>query len=113
MHEDARPLDVLEDDRDVDADQRPKGLRRIARRHGAAEDVGGGGLEPPGRPVDDRPEDILLRRDVGVQAGALDVEGACDVAHAGARVPALVEERARRRLDLPSSGRLDHVRTAS
>ena len=60
----------------------------------------GGGLEAGGRPLDDRPQDVLLRGDVGVQAGALDVDRARDVADARARVAVLVEERAGRVLDL-------------
>ena len=68
----------------------------------------GGGLEPGRRPLDDRPQDFLLRGDVGVQAGALHVQRAGDVADARARVAVLVEERTRRVLDLAPATGLDH-----
>ena len=57
-------------------------------------------LEIAGRALDDRPQEVLLGRDMGVQAGALDVEGAGDVADAGRGVAVRVEQLARRVVDL-------------
>src|SRR5438094_10046283 len=59
--------------------------------------------------IDDRPEDILLGGDVGVEAGALDVECAGDVANARRRVAVGVEQLAGDLVDLATAGaRFDH-----
>ena len=73
---------------------------------------GRGRLEVGRGPIDDREEDVLLRRDVGVQAGALDVEGLGDVADARRRVAVRVEQLAGHLVDLapPRTG-LDHRRS--
>ena len=79
------------------------GVRIAGLIHGSVRRV----LERRGRPIDDRPEEVLLRGDVGVQARALDVDRPGDVAHARPRVAALVEERAGGSLDLASAGGFD------
>ena len=110
VDEDAGPLDVVGDDPDVGPDERDQVDARAEHeraRVGRLDGVGRG-LEPGGRPLDDRPQDFLLRGDVGVQAGALDVDRARDVAHARPRVAMLVEERACRVFDRLPAGRLDH-----
>ncbi len=110
VDEDAGPLDVVGDDPDVGPDERDQvdaGAEHQRARVGRLDRVGGG-LEPGGRPLDDRPQDFLLRGDVGVQARALDVDRARDVAHARPRVAVLVEERACCVLDRLAPGRLDH-----
>jgi len=85
-------------------DAGPEGGRaRIGRLDGI-----GGGFEAIGRALDDRPQDFLLRGYVRVQAGALDVHGPSDVAHARPRVPLFMEEGAGRVLDLLATGGLDH-----
>ena len=61
--------------------------------------VEGGDLTEGGA-LDDRPQHVLLRGDVCVQAGALDVERPGDVAHARPGIAMLTEERAGDVLDL-------------
>ena len=67
----------------------------------------GGRFEARGDPIDDRPEHVLLRGDVGVQARAADIEHAGDVADARCRVALLAEELAGRILDGAAPGGLD------
>jgi hypothetical protein len=73
-----------------------------------------GELERRRGSVDDRPEEVFLRRDVGVEAGTLDVERPGDVADAGRSVAVDVEQLARHRVDLaPPRAGLDHLGFAS
>jgi hypothetical protein len=60
-------------------------------------------LEPRGRAIHDRPQDVLLRGDVGVQAGAANVERLGDVADARAGITALAKQVAGDVLDGPST----------
>ena len=101
VDEDAGPLDVVGDDLRRGPDERGEPVDR--GRHDCA--ASAAAPRPRARSnaspsVDDRPEDVLLRGDVGVQAGALDVERAGDVANAGRRVAVRVEQRAGGVLDL-------------
>ena len=109
VHEDARPLDVVGHDRHVRLRQRgqPRGVAVVrvgARSQGGVR----GRLEPRRRPLHDRPEDVLLGRDVRVEARALDVERPGDVAHARTGVATLAKERAGHVIDLAATRRLDH-----
>jgi hypothetical protein len=60
--------------------------------------------------IDDRPQDVFLRGDVGVETGTLDVECFRDVADGRRRVAVGVEQLARHFIDLatPAAG-LDHA----
>ena len=109
VDEDARPLDVVGDDRHVGPHERRQGLGRCHRPVRLGADSVGRCLETRRRSIDDRPEHVLLRRDVRIQAGPLDVEGARDVAHARAGIATLAEERARDLFDLATTCRLDHA----
>jgi len=110
MDEHAGALDVVGDDLDMRSNQRDEmGARAGAEGAGVVRlCVVGSGLEAVRGPLDDRPQDVLLRRDVGVEAGALDVHGPRDVAHAGPRIPVLVEQGAGGVFDGLPPGRLDH-----
>ena len=66
-----------------------------------------GGLEPGGDAIYDRPEHVLLRGHVRVQARTADIQHASDVADARRRVALLAEELARRILDGAAPGGLD------
>ena len=90
------------------ADQRRDGFGRVtgsARRRLGLRAIRGT-LEATGRPIDDRPQNVLLGGDVGVQAGALDGKRPCDVADARRGVATLAEEVARDVLDGLATGEL-------
>jgi hypothetical protein len=78
VDEDAGPLDVVGDDADVGADQRDQVDARAERPPpgSAASTIVAPASKRVASPLDDGPEDVLLRGDVGVQAGALDVRRA-------------------------------------
>ena len=63
------------------------------------------------RNAEDIPEQILFGLDMGVEAATLDFQLVVDIPHACARVPALGEQRLRRRQDFvfPLDGRVCHV----
>ena len=107
VDEHAGPLDVVGDDADVRPDERDQvhATTEHQRARVGCLDRIGGGLELRGHLLDDRPQDVLLGRHVGIQAGALDVDRPGDVAHARAGVATLAEQRAGRVLDRLASGR--------
>ena len=111
MDEHARPLDVVGDDADVGADSAASWswpTRRVAGS-AASSAVVGRMLEARRHALDDRPQHVLLGRHVGVQAGALDIHGARDVADARAGVAPLAEQGAGGVLDLAATVGLDHA----
>src|SRR5919198_1805295 len=103
MDEDTGKLRVVGDHTDMGPDERGEPFSWSRVRHRVAR-ICRRSLEGGRGSVDDRPQDVLLRRDVRIEAGALDVERPGDVADAGRRVPALAEETARHALDRPASG---------
>src|SRR5688572_16727036 len=69
----------------------------------------GSALERGRSAIDDRPEDILLRGNVGVEARALDVERARNVPDRRRRIAVRVEQLAGNLVDLPAArALLDH-----
>ena len=98
--EDAGSLRVDRDDLDVRLDERREPIHRVAGRALGKRGVGGR-LERRRRPIDDRPEEVLLGGHVGVEAGALHVERSGDVADARRRVAVGVEQLSGDRVDRP------------
>ena len=104
MDEHRRLADVLGHHTHVGADEPGEAVVGIAGLGGRCV---GSRLEARRDPVDDCPEHVLLRGDVGIQARAADVEHAGDVADARRRVALLAEELAGRILDGAAPGGLD------
>src|SRR4029078_8901896 len=97
------PFWVVRDGLDVGLDEGGEPVDRVAAGR-VAERLVRAPLEGGRRRGDDPPEDVLLRRNVGVEAGALDVERAGDVADARGRVAVRVEQLAGNLLALAPPG---------
>ena len=116
MHEHGRALEIVDHDLHVGPGHRgePCGRRGIAVRPADRLDgVLGGVLEARGHALHDRPKHVVLRRHVGVQAGALDVHRSSDIPDAGAGIAPLTEQGAGHVLDLAATCGLDHAWRAS
>src|SRR5688500_2340073 len=108
-HEHAGAAGIRGDNLDVRLDERGEAVDGIAigcvRRCAV-----GGPLERGRSAINDRPEDIFFRGNVGVEAGALDVERAGNVADRRRRIAVCVEQLAGNLVDLAPSGTgFDHT----